>query len=813
MISLLRKALIPFPPLLQMDGLRKMPHLLKKPQRHFVFLFVISILILPLPMLVGSNTNTESTQISEKVTDELIELAANTEATELIPALLRFPETTDYEQMLEAVWFIQSNEVEIRHVFNSIPFVSIYTTPAGIELLENIPLVESVSIDREWSISSSSEFQPAQSEEGLGYVHPDGILGADTLWSDGFDGTGVTVAILDSGAMGDHEDLEGRMIGFYDFIEENHDMDPSDGVDAYDDNGHGTSCAWLVAGTGVGTDGDYTGIAPGADLLIIKVLDSEGAGDDSVIAQGIDFAVAQGADIISLSVGGEWSDVSFLIEPSVLAVENAIQAGVTVVISAGNTGPATFTINSPGIVEGAITVGASSGNVGIVPFSSRGPLYYSNTEPTGYFAKPDIVAPGYYVLTARDEASSSFDYPIYNATQWGLGYTLFSGTSASAPQVAALAALLIDKHPALTPTEVKAFLMAGATDMGSDPMEQGYGIANASMSSDLIDQTSGIITLMTPLRYPTLPGTANVFLMGDERPDQNVTIISTVNRGTVDIVLSGNASQFVTTTVDEVPVGAVGYAHFGIGLTIPDDLPLTAIGDYVGTLELIDEGETISSIDLEFTLTTYGGTVLVDMAHHNPDDPDDISYYRYFGEYLREQGMVFSEHPENWETTLNFPPIDGNALAGVEVLMIMDTETEYSVAEVDTIHQFVEEGGKLLILSEGFDTQAGIPAFAFESYNRILEPYGIQCEENWIGVGTDEFTGRAYGLDHNGAVDPGPLMEGVENLYILNGGSLRVDSSIEGTEGLFWVDSEKTHAIVATAEYGEGEVIVVSDGS
>jgi len=134
-------------------------------------------------------------------------------------------------------------------------------------------------------------------------------------------------------------------------------MDPSDGIDAYDDEGHGTACAWLVAGTGDGTNGDYKGMAPGADLLIVKVLDSTGAGDDSVIAQGIDFAVEQGVDIISLSVGGEWSDDSFLIEPSVLAVENAIEAGVTVVISAGNTGPATFTINSPGIVEGAITVG------------------------------------------------------------------------------------------------------------------------------------------------------------------------------------------------------------------------------------------------------------------------------------------------------------------------------------------------------------------------------------------------------------------------------------------------------------------------
>ncbi|MHA1636498.1 MAG: S8 family serine peptidase, partial [Candidatus Thorarchaeota archaeon] len=526
---------------------------------------------------------------------------------------------------------------------------------------------------------------------------------------------------------------------------------------------------------------------------------------------GIEFAVGEGVDVISLSLGGEWVDSTYD-DPTVNAVEAAIQAGVTVVIAAGNTGPAVYSINTPAIADEAIAVGASSGDAGVVPFSSRGPLYRSETEPTGYFAKPDIIAPGYQVFTARDDSSSTYEYPIYNSSDYGNTYTLFSGTSSSAPQIAALAALLLDKHPSLTPTEIKVFLMEGATDLGADPMEQGYGLANVTRSSEIIANTSSMLTLMTPLRYPTLPGTSSVFIMGDDRPDQDITVISTVNRGAVDITLQGNASDYIIISNDEITI-TVGYQHFGIGLAIPEDLPLSAMGNYFGNLTLVLGEEVISSMEIEFVLTAYGGTVLVDMAHHDANDPDDISYYTHFGKFLREQGIIFSELPENWEDVASSATIDGNSLAGIEVLMIMDTELDYTETEIESIHEFVEDGGKLLILSEGFDTDNSVPAFAFSDYNAILEPYGIQCEENWIGSGVDLYTGLAYGVDHGGVVDDHVLTEGVDNLYILNGGTLSVDSTVAGAQGLLWTDAQRTHALIAYAEKGNGSVIVISDGS
>jgi subtilisin family serine protease len=660
-----------------------------------------------------------------------------------------------------------------------------------------------MTLDAEKKLTlSQPENSNYHSLNNLGYVHPDEILNADDMWAQGFDGTGITVAVIDSGAQGDHPDLEGQIIGFKDFVRQRDDMDPSNGINSYDDNGHGTACAWLVAGTGEGNDGIYKGIAPGADLLIIKALDQDGAGTDSDIAQAIEFAVDEGADVISISLGGTWTDSAF-IDPSVLACQQAVTEGVVVAVAAGNAGPAASTMNSPGITEEVITVGSSSGSAGIVAFSSRGPVHRTITSPRGYYTKPDLVAPGYEVFSGRLVNSNLIEYPISNSSQYGNLYTQWSGTSASTPIIAGLAALLMDKHLALDPLTTKAALMETATDLDQDSMEQGWGLPNVTKASERIEQTGGALTLMAPRKYPTLPGSSNVLIVGEEREGQNVTIISTVNKGSLDIEITGNVSDYVNIYSTEINVN-VGYSHFGISLDIPQDLPLSEAGHYQGSVNLKSDDDVIASIEVDFSITAFGGRLLVDMAHHD-EDLDDPSAYKYFREYLLEQGMVLSE-------TSTFS-IDISELTTSEVFLIMDTETTYSSNEIDAFHQFVEDGGTLLVLSEFYDNRTNTASFGIDSYNQILEPYGIQCERFEVGRGVDDFTGLFYGVDHKGAVETHPLVEGVENLYILSGSTLSVDPSIAGAQGLFWYDREKTHAIVAIAEAGAGNVIVISDGS
>ena len=764
----------------------------------------LALLLMPVSIVVVEAATTGSTEQTSKIAASLSEKMASIQSTELIPIVVQFPDGSEADWMRHVIEASDIDDVVIRHVFHMIPMVSLYAASDGISTLATLRDVKFLSLDAKISIDTDlSDQGEAAAANGSGYQHSNEVLGVEDLWAQGYDGSGITVAILDSGADALHPDLQDSLVGFRDFITDYEDLDSSDGIDAYDDNGHGTACAWLVAGSGADNGGNYTGMAPGADLLIIKILDAVGNGDESVMAAGIEYAVDHDADVISLSVGRSWADTA---DPSIAMAREAVSQGVTVVIASGNEGPSAYTMNSPGVTQEVITVGASAGAEGVVGFSSRGPVVNQQTEPYGYFVKPDLVAPGYNVFSGR-AAEASSEYSIYNQSQYDSSYTMWSGTSASTPQIAGLAALLLDKHVALTPIETKTALMAGATDLGADPMAQGWGLGNATRASEILEESSKSLTIVTPKRYPTLPGGSNVFIVGDERAAQNVTVLSTVDRNALDIEMTGNVSQFIV--VDESVDVTEGYSYFTISLEVPANLSLDAIGSYGGQLALVSGTDTFAIMDLHVTIIVFGGRLLVDMAHHSYEDPDDPSLYQYFREYLEEQGVIMEEFssPENPQ------PIDSDAIAAADTFMIMDTETSYDADEIDALHQLVEEGGTLLVMSEYYNSTTSTAAFAIDSYNEILSPYGIECEEYEIGVGPLPMTGAVYGADYGGAVENHSLVEGVDNLYITWGSTLHIDNSVAGAQGLLWVDEAKTHAIVATVDYGLGRVIVVSDGS
>ena len=763
------------------------------------------MVLLTLPgaiVLVHTNTINQEGQV--KIDPKVINTLASDTSSQ-IPVLLQFRDGTSPEEIRSILGQYNIPGLEIRRIFHIAPLVSAYVRggiPNALKRMSSLlriaydgkqqflPLPASINIDQPMAPSNNSEFS-------------DDILDAKSVWTQGYNGSGVTVAIIDTGAMGDHPDLADRIIGFKDYVNNLDDMNPSDGIDAYDDNGHGTACAWLIAGSGKQMGYNHSGVAPGAKLLVIKALDDQGSAQSSIFDSAIEFAVDHGADVISISVGGTWTDDPYFVDTSIATVKGAVMAGVAVVIAAGNDGPSTTTIASPGVTLKAITVGASVNNQGVADFSSRGPVVYTYTNPHGVFAKPDILAPGYRVPTARWTGSSQYEYP--SDSQLGSYYTRFSGTSAATPQIAGLVALLKDKDSNLSPLRAKIVLMKGATDLHLDAMSQGYGVANASKAIELLDQ--GAMTIMTPLRFPTLPGGSRAFVIGENREPQNITVLSDVARGPLKVSIIGNASAYVVTNTSSVNVGA-GYSFFDIGLRISQELPLSAIGQYTGELRLLDGPTTIATMQLEFEITNYRGSLLVDSSHHSALDPDTPDSYRYFGEYLREQGMIMEElgsvdRPET---------ITLEKLSAHESFMIMDTELAYSQQEIDDIIQFVHDGGTLLILSEYYNQSSQIASFGIDSYNQVLQPFGIQCERNGIGKGPGG-QGVVYGVDHGGSVVSDPLTEGVSNLYILYGSTFHVDPSVSGARGLFWVDAAKQHAILAYAEYGEGKVIAISDGS
>ena len=271
----------------------------------------------------------------------------------------------------------------------------------------------------------------------------------------GYDGSGVTVAVIDTGIDSLHvglDDLDDdnsthdpKVIAFYDPVN-NPDKTNGTEIQAYDDQGHGTHCAGTVAGTGAPTY-EHAGMAPQANLVGVKVLDSGGSGSFSVVMAGMQWTVENrykfNIRAASMSLGGpgpiEWTSAE---EDSVNRYANEmVRAGISMLIAAGNSA-ATATIGTPGGAEDVITVGALNKNTAIAEYSSQGPTEEGRVKPNIAFVGSDVMS------------------TQHNS---GDGYVAFSGTSMATPGVAGTVALMLQANPDLSPFDVRNILQETAT--------------------------------------------------------------------------------------------------------------------------------------------------------------------------------------------------------------------------------------------------------------------------------------------------------------------------------------------------------------
>ena len=319
-------------------------------------------------------------------------------------------------------------------------------------------------------------------------------VNAPAVWNyngAGFTGNGVIVAVLDTGVNYNHIDITGSMWDGgpdyphhgYDVI--NHDNDP------IDDNGHGSHCAGIVAGQG--NAGVQTGIAPGAKIMAIKVMDDTGYGGDEQLYEGFEFALEHGADILSCSFGdpevGSYA-------PYRQVFETVLSAGVVAAVAAGNDGdtqytnPIPYNIESPGncpppwlhpdqLIEGGRTavvcVGATDSNDERCDFSSVGPVTWAdgncgdyNDYPyaNGDASKPGLIRPD---IAAPGKNITSLNYATNN------GYVEHDGTSMATPCVAGVLALLLEVDPDLSPAELDSIIELTATRAGNSKKDNHVG--------------------------------------------------------------------------------------------------------------------------------------------------------------------------------------------------------------------------------------------------------------------------------------------------------------------------------------------------
>lgn len=284
------------------------------------------------------------------------------------------------------------------------------------------------------------------------------LTGAYGSYAINYKGEGVKVAVLDTGYDTDHPDLANNVILSQDF-----NSWGSVGVD--DLAGHGTHVATTVAGSGVESGGKYVGMAPGAQLLIGKVLNDSGSGYQSSILAGMQWAVDNGASIVNMSLG---SSATSCDGPLVEMVEELSDRALFV-ISAGNNFTRE-TIGSPGCSPSALTVGAIDRAGVTAEFSSRGP------SPDGHSVKPDITSQGVDVVAGASGGKGEIAYRSY------------SGTSMSAPHVAGGAAIVLQARPDLTPRQLKEVLTSSVSKTLAPVLEQGSGPmdVNQAMSQQII---------------------------------------------------------------------------------------------------------------------------------------------------------------------------------------------------------------------------------------------------------------------------------------------------------------------------------------
>ncbi len=248
----------------------------------------------------------------------------------------------------------------------------------------------------------------------------------------------VTVAVVDSG-VGPHSDLEGRVLPGRDFIT------GFASTDTVDRNGHGTAMAGIIAAN-VNDRRGVAGVAQRVRILPVRVLDAEGMGNDQDAAEGMIWAVDHGADVINVSLGGQWPS-----EPLKEAVLYARSRGVVVVAAVGNDG-AGVPVRYPAALPEVIGVGAVDRVDVHLSSSNAGP-------------EVDLVAPGADILAA--------DIPYHGIA--GLDYRVFTGSSFSAAYTAGVAALLLSYDPGLSPDAVQRLLQRSSVDLGPPGRDDEYG--------------------------------------------------------------------------------------------------------------------------------------------------------------------------------------------------------------------------------------------------------------------------------------------------------------------------------------------------
>ncbi len=464
----------------------------------------------------------------------------------------------------------------ISHTYRLIPVVATEMPEIALSRLAADPRVKYIEED--------------QRVEALQQTLPWGIDRIDAELVHPYNkGTGVKVAIIDTGIDYTHPDLDANYRGGYDFA--NDDADPKD------DNGHGTHCAGIVAAED-NLEG-VIGVAPEADLYAVKVLNRFGSGLLSDVIAGIDWSVTNGMQVISMSLGTSVYSVSLE-----AACNSAYNAGLVLVAAAGNSGdgdPTTYEYSYPAAYASVIAVGATD-------ITDTAP-YWSNSGP--YL---ELAAPGVSIYSTL---------PTYRVTltrTYGYNYGTLSGTSMACPHVTGTAALVIASDLTLTNLDVRSRLQTTADDLGPAGWDSvyGYGLVDAHEAAPGVDITPPAISNLTP-------ADGSIVNMGTPTISATVSDVSDIDETsivmTVDSVMVAHVYDSLTGVVSYTPTTPLAEGLHSVTLDVSDTVGNVASTSWSFTVDTTPPaqvtGVTVTTISSSQLDVTWTANTELDIDHYN----------------------------------------------------------------------------------------------------------------------------------------------------------------------------------------------------
>nr|MDO8118116.1 S8 family serine peptidase [Candidatus Sigynarchaeota archaeon] len=501
----------------------------------------------------------------------------------------------------------------------------------------------------------------------------------------------------------------------------------------------------IIAASGQASSGLFSGIAPGAKIYNIKVLNNTGSGFEDDIIAGIEWSVNNSMDIINLSLGGGSPDPY---DPESMALKNATARGVVCVVSAGNSGPNYFSINSPAAAPGAIAVGAINNHDNIAGFSSCGPSL------NGVF-QPSIVAPGVSIVSVLAQESFIERYvTYYGASISGSAgsdnaYVSLSGTSMAAPIVAGSIALILQKYKSyvLAPEIISAGLMETARDLNMEPCLQGMGLLNVTNAIEYLEALRAAnnftsILRAFPKKVPYAP--FEIFFPGEEIEVAIKTLF--VSMPSFHLDLSGAPEGIEISSGASIyhPTSASGEEIIKLHVKTSFDL---APGTYNFSIWLKDSlNNTRDTLAVYLDIRDARYRILMDSfdaiqdIYTGPDRQGRIAMdYHGLRKELAQASIQLVIEMDYWTSGYNSThetsKLTYEDLELFDTVILLPVKTGLFNDELDAIKKYRDRGGNLMILGTRYQ------GFARSNVNSLLGvlntnvTFNVQNLENIVDLG------------------------------------------------------------------------------